>query len=170
MGSPRLDRAGRILIALGSLVAAVFVAVPAFLFALLILNFADSSTTIEGQTFVAALMVFAVAVVVTVVMMLRGGTLSLALGGIGALIVGSVALVLMYQRGDEWFVFVGQVALVAVSALALALGAALRLMARRRAPSLGSGEGHPRAVAVALLTVALAAILGASMLLMVAMT
>ena len=129
--SARLDRAGRILVRLGSLVAAVFVALPAFLFALLILWLSDSSTTIEGQSFVAALMVFSVAVVVTVVMMLRGGTLSLALGGIGAFIVGSVALVLTYQQGNEWFVFVGQVALVAVSALALALGAALRLIARR---------------------------------------
>jgi hypothetical protein len=129
----RLDRAGRILVRLGSLVAAVFVALPAFLFALLILALADSSTTVEGQMFVAALMVFAVAVVVTVVMMLRGGTLSLALGGIGAFIVGSVALVLAYQQGNEWFVFVGQAALVAVSAFTLALGAAFRLMARRGA-------------------------------------
>jgi hypothetical protein len=131
--SARLDRAGRILVRLGSLVAAVFVALPAFLFALLILALADSSTTVEGQTFVAALMVFAVAVVVTVVMMLRGGTLSLALGGIGAFIVGSVALVLTSQQDIEWFVLVGQVALVAASSLALALGAALRLIARRRA-------------------------------------
>ena len=129
-GSPRLDRAGRILVRLGSLVAAVFVALPAFLFALLILVFADSSTTTEGQMFVAALMAFAVAVVVTVVMMLRGGTLSLALGGIGAFIVGSVALVLTYQQGNEWFVFVGQAALVAASAFALTLGAAFRLVAR----------------------------------------
>jgi hypothetical protein len=131
--SPRLDRAGRILVRLGSLVAAVFVALPAFAFALLILGFADSSTTLEGQMFVVALMAFAVAVVVTVVMMLRGGTLSLALGGIGAFIVGSVGLVLTYQQGNEWFVFVGQVALVAVSAFALALGAALRLIARQEA-------------------------------------
>jgi hypothetical protein len=131
--SARLDRAGRILVRLGSLVAAVFVALPAFLFALLILALADSSTTVEGQMFVAALMVFAVAVVVTVVLMLRGGTLSLALGGIGAFIVGSVGLVLTYQQGNEWFVFVGQVALVAVSAFALALGAALRLIARQEA-------------------------------------
>jgi len=132
----RLDRAGRILVRLGSLVTVVLVALPAFLFALVILGFADSSTTIEGQTFVAALMVFAVAVVVTVVLMLSGGTRSLALGGIGGVIVGSVALVLTYQQGNEWFVFIGQVALVAVSAFALALGAALRLMARH-----GSAKG-----------------------------
>ena len=131
----RLDRAGRILVVLGSLGAVVFVALPAFLFALfaLALGSADSALSIRVLISVAAMMVFAVAVVVTAVMMLRGGTLSLAFGGIGAFIVGSVALVLMYQRGDESFVFVGQVALVAVSALALALGAALRLIARRGA-------------------------------------
>ena len=129
----RLDRVGRILVRIGSLLAAVFVALPVFLYAVVILTFADSSATIEGQMFVAALMVFAVAVVVTVVMMLRGGTLSLALGGIGAIIVGFVALVLTTQQDIEWFVFIGQVALVAASSLALALGAAFRLIARRRA-------------------------------------
>jgi hypothetical protein len=128
VASARLDRAGRILVRVGSLVAAVFVALPAFLFALLILALADSSTTVEGQMFVVALMAFAVAVVVTVVLMLRGGTLSLALG---AFIVGCVGLVLTTQQDIEWFVFIGQVALVAASSLALALGAALRLMARR---------------------------------------
>jgi hypothetical protein len=132
--SPRLDRAGRILVRLGSLLAAVFVALPVFLYAVVILTFADSSATIDGQMFVAALMVFAVAVVVTTVMMLRGGTLSLALGSIGAIIVGSVALVLTTQQDIEWFVFIGQVALVAASSLALALGAALRLIARRTEP------------------------------------
>ena len=130
MTTERLDRVGRILVRLGSLVAAVFVALPAFLAALAIFYFADSSATIEGQTFVAAIVVFAVAVVVTVVMMLKGGTLSLALGGIGAVIVGAVTLVLTYPQGNEWFVFIGQVALVAVTAFTLALGAALRLMAR----------------------------------------
>ena len=125
----RLDRKGLILVRLGSFVAAVFVALPAFLFALLILDRGDLSTTIEGQMFVAALMVFAVAVVLTVVMMLRGGTPSLALGGIGAFIVGSVALVLTYQQA-EWYEFVTYVAFVAMSALPLALGAAFRLIAR----------------------------------------
>jgi hypothetical protein len=133
MARPRLDRVGRILVRLGSLLAAVFVALPVFLYAVVILTFADSSATIDGQMSVAALMVFAVAVVVTVVMMLRGGTLSLALGSIGAIIVGSVALVLTTQQDIEWFVFIGQVALVAASSLALALGAALRLIARQEA-------------------------------------
>ena len=68
--SPRLDRAGRILVRIGGLVAVLFVAVPAFVFALVVLGFADSSTTIEGQSFVAALMVLSVAVVATVAMML----------------------------------------------------------------------------------------------------
>ena len=136
MAPPRLDRVGRILVRLGSLVAVVFVALPAFLFALLLKGFADSSTTIEGQTFVAALTVFAVVVVVTIVMMLRGSSVWLALGGIGAFIVGSVALVLTYQQGNEWFVFIGQAALVAASAFALALGAAFRLTARH-----GSAKG-----------------------------
>ena len=130
VGSVRLDRAGRIMVRLGGLVTAVFVVLPAFVFALLILGFADLS----AQPFAAALMVFAVAVAVTIVMMLRGGTVSLALGGIGAFIVGSVALALTYQQGNEWFVFVGQVALVAASAFTLALGAAFRLIARRREP------------------------------------
>lgn len=133
MASPRLDRAGRILVRVGSLVTVAFVALPVFAFALLILGFADSSTSVEGQMFVAVVMVFAVAVVVTAVLMLRGGTVWLALGGIGAFIVGWVALVLAYQQGDEWFVFVGKAALVAVSAFVLALGAALWLIARRRA-------------------------------------
>ncbi len=123
---PRLDRVGRALVRLGSLVTAVFVALPAFLFALLTLGFADSGTTIEGLMFMAALMAFAV----TVMMMLRGGTRSLALGGIGAFIIGSVALLFTTRQDIEWFVFLGQVALVAASAFALALGAAFRLIAR----------------------------------------
>ena len=65
MTSPRLDRVGRILVRVGSLVAVVFVALPTFLFALLVLGFADSTTNSEDVAFVAALMVSALAVVLT---------------------------------------------------------------------------------------------------------
>jgi hypothetical protein len=132
MTPPRLDRTGRILVRIGSLVAVVFVALPAFVFALFILGFADSSTSFLGQFFVAALLVVTLAVVVTVVMMLRGSTVWLALGGIGGLVAGSIALVLVYQRGDAVVASLGQAALVASSAFMLALGAALRLISRRR--------------------------------------
>jgi hypothetical protein len=131
--SPSSDRAGRILVRLGGLAAVVFVALPTFLFALVTLFLADSSTTVEGQTFVAALIAFAIVTVVTVVMMLRGSPVWLALGGLGSLVAGSAALALISQQGGEWFVLLGQALLVAVSAFALALGAALRLLDRRRA-------------------------------------
>lgn len=128
---PRLDRTGRLLVRVGGLIAVVFIALPAHLFAWFILGFADSSSIDEGQTFATALIV-PTSMVAAVVMMLKGSTVWLALGGIGSLVVGCI--VLAYQLGNECFVFVGQVALVAASAFSLALGAALRLIARRIDP------------------------------------
>lgn len=87
-GSARLDRAGRILIALGSLVAVVLVALPALGFALLGLSFASVSEGFvschDVDCSIEMLMVFvlpaigiALTMFVTIVMMLRGGTRSL---------------------------------------------------------------------------------------------
>jgi hypothetical protein len=146
-GSARLDRAGRILAALGSLIAMVLVVLPALGSALLGLRFASVSEGLfschDIDCSIEMLMVFAlpaigivVAVIVTIVMMLSGGTLSLTLGGIVAFIVGTVALVFFLQGDSGVWVLEVLAVPVGAAAFALALGASLRLIARRR-PQVG---------------------------------
>ncbi len=94
VGSVGLDRAGRILVRLGSLVAVVLVALPILGLALFSLSFASLSLDWDVATLLELTLPatgIVVAVIVTIVMMLRGGTASLTLGGIGAFIVGAVA-------------------------------------------------------------------------------
>jgi hypothetical protein len=143
--SAGLDRVGRILVRFGSLVAVVFVVLPALGFALVSLGLAQvreeggflSCTSLDcsvevvlGTTLPVAGV--AVAVIVTIVMTLRGGTVSLTLGGIAAFIIGAATFVLLPQEGDDP-IWLAAIAVVGAGFFALALGAAFRLVARRQA-------------------------------------
>ncbi len=142
VASARLDRAGRNLVRVGGLVTVVLVALPALGgLALFTLIFAGGEGSVCDSLgchpflwlFALPALGVVVAVIVTIWRMVRGGTVALTLGGIAAFIAGSATLVLLYLRGDGGRVLAVQVAVVAASAFALALGSALRLIARRQA-------------------------------------
>ena len=137
VGSVRLDRVGRILVRLGSLVAVVLVALPVLGLALFSLSFASLGAAWHVATLLELTLpaiAIVAAVIVTIVMMLKGGTVSLTLGGIAAFIVGTVALVFLLQGDGGWWVLEVLAAPVGAGAFALALGAAFRLIARRTEP------------------------------------
>jgi hypothetical protein len=137
---------GRILVRLGGLVIVVLVALPAIGVMAFSLIFASGEEGYACSTFdcraglwVLALLALGVvvAVIVTIWRMLRGGTVALALGGIGGVIVGAwgvLRLASVYQQGETpGAVFAGFLMVVGLAGGALALGSALRLIARRRA-------------------------------------
>jgi uncharacterized sodium:solute symporter family permease YidK len=146
MGSARLDRTGRILVRLGGLVAVVLVALPAIgglaLFTLIFASGEGSLCATLGchpLLWVLALLALGVvvAVIATIRRMLRGGTVALVLGSIGGFIVGVrgvLTLASEYQQGEEpGTLFAGFLMVVGLAGGALALGSALRLIARRQA-------------------------------------
>ena len=134
--STRLDQAGRILVDLGGLVTGPLVVMPLVVFALLTLGlanlFSDPGRT-QSQMFAAALMVFVGVVAVTIVMMRRGGTVTLALGGIGGFILGALGLTGLASASQEWApeILLAFSRPVAAGGFALALGASFRLIAHR---------------------------------------
>ena len=139
--SVSLDRAGRILIALGSVVALLVVVLPAIGYALFGVSWASiggegifgCSTECRGAIlFVAVLPALGLvaAVIMAIWLMLAGGTVSLAVGGIGAFIVGAATFVRLSQEDgvSYWLVAIG------AGAFVLAIGATFRLIARRESP------------------------------------
>lgn len=125
------DRIGRLMVVVGGIATTVALTVPA-IGRVVCFGLNDSSCTTDGPGVVLLAALFTALVGALVVMMIRGGSIWLLLGAIGALAVAinsAIDIPGMTSR-EELLPILGEI-FIAVGGIVLALGAGIRLMARR---------------------------------------
>ena len=127
----RLDRFGRTLVLIGGIAVAIALSVPA-IGRVVCFGLGDASCTADGAGVVVLAALFTVVVGALVVMTIRGSSIWLLLGAIGGLAVAANSAVDLpgMTSSEDLLVILGEFAVV-VSGTALAIGAAIRLVARR---------------------------------------
>jgi hypothetical protein len=127
----RLDRIGRILVMVGGIAVAIALSVPA-IGRVVCFGLGDASCTAEGAGVVMLAALFTVVVAALVVMTIRGGSGWLLLAAIGGLAVAANSALDLpgIMSGEDLLVILGELAVV-LSGSVLAVGAAIRLVARR---------------------------------------